>query len=205
MKKTVFILMVIMEIFVVSCNNKKQDDVALEQKANWLKAMYSDNVDSLNKSVQILEYLYKKNSDNLSVNMNLVDVYSIKKDKQKAIFHIKKTLELDKNNAESYAFLGVYCEMDNKLDSAKLYYKLAFDKFVSRQQSTEYKKITGFSGAALMIMLLDNDSAKALNFIRQKRKETENIINEKTNFIFNEAEQLIRHSDRSKIIQDFGL
>jgi tetratricopeptide (TPR) repeat protein len=200
MKHNIFLSIAIISVFFQCTGNNHNID-SMEKRAVELQAMYSDNIDSLNLSRRIFEEIYSIDSTYISNIKHLISIYTTLGEDSSAYKKMRRLLRLDNNDAEGKVALGVYFERHNELDSAKKYFSDAYNAFVQRGNMNKYKGVLDQCDAAYMIILLENDTTKAIHFIESLKEQTDDP---KAIFLYNEAKSMIRRVDRQSYIDNFG-
>ena len=194
------LLLILINLLLSGCTNKAKKINELEIRAVYLKAQYFDNNDSIHKALNLMKSAYLLDSNRISTNINLTSINSILKDYSKVIYYSRKILQEDENSAEAMVELGVTYERLLKMDSAKIYYKSAYNTFIKRPQNKELKKVSDMGDAAYMIVLMENDTAKALNFIKEKLRATNN---RDAKWMYDQSINMIKTVDRKTYVKKF--
>jgi tetratricopeptide (TPR) repeat protein len=194
------LLLILINLLSSGCSNKAKKINELEIRAVYLKAQYFDNNDSIHKALNLMKSAYLLDSNRISTNIHLGSIYSILKDYPKVIYYSRKILQEDENRAEAMVELGVTYERLLKMDSAKIYYKLAYNTFIKRPKKNELKKVNDMCDAADMIVIMENDTAKALNFIKEKQRTTNN---RDAKWMYDQAIKMIKIVDRKTYVKNF--
>jgi len=194
------LLLILINLLLSGCSNKAKKINELEIRAVYLKAQYFDNIDSIHKALNLMKSAYLLDSNRISTNIHLGSIYSMLKDYTKVIYYSRKILQEDETRAEAMVELGVTYERLLKMDSARIYYKSAYNTFIKRPQKKKIKKITDMCDAAYVIVLMENDTAKALNFIKEKQRATND---RDTRWMYDQGMKMIKTIDRKTYVKNF--
>lgn len=195
--KRVFILALTL-IILFGCNKNKIND--LEKKATNIKASYPNDKDSILKALNLLNQAYMLDSTRLGTNIHLAMLYSSLKNYNKVVYHSRKVLQNDKYNAEAMVEIGITYERESATDSATIYYKSAYKTFIIRPQKKELKKVIDLCDAAYMLVLISNDTTKAINFVKEHLKNTNKS---EARWLYEKSIKMIETVDRKTYVDNF--